>query len=78
MGASIGKNISLGKVYVSFPELLKIGDNCIIKDNVRFRSGGSWQRGTIEISSDCFIGYGMQINVGSKFFVGSSSLIALG
>ncbi len=78
MGASIGSNVSLGRVYVSFPELLTIEDNCVIEDNVRFRSGGAWYNAKIKIENDCFIGFGTQINVGSDFFVGSSSLIAPG
>ena len=78
MGASIGKNVSLGKVYVSFPELLEIGNNCVIEDNVRLRSGGPWQKGIIKISDDCFIGFGTQVNVGSEFNVGHSSMIAPG
>lgn len=78
MGARIGKNVALGSIYCPFPELLTIGDSCIIEDNVRFRSGGAWLSAPIYIGNGTFIGHGTQINIGSPFAIGENCLIAPG
>lgn len=76
LGAKIGINVSLGKVFLSVPEQVSIGNNCHIEDLVRLRAGGPWKRSKIEIGINTFIGHSTQINVGSHFRIGNNCMVA--
>lgn len=75
-GMKIGKNTVLGDVNVSLAEQVEIGKYCEIEDNVRLRVGGPWKESFISIGDNTFIGHSTQINVGSKFVIGSNCMIA--
>jgi acetyltransferase-like isoleucine patch superfamily enzyme len=76
LGASIGKNVKLGSVYMAPPEQVVIGDFCNIENQVRLRVGGEWQRSSISVGKHTYIGHGTQINVRGPFRIGDHCLIA--
>jgi len=76
LGASIGKNVKLGAVYMTVPEQVIIGNGCDIEDEVRFRIGGLWKQSSISIGKSTFIGHSTQINVRGNFKIGNKCLIA--
>lgn len=76
LGAKIPGSVKLGRVEIPLPERVSIGKDCEIEHEVRLRVGGGWQQGDIKIGERTFIGYGTQVNIGSKFVLGNDCLIA--
>jgi len=76
LGATIGRRLKLGSVFMPIPEQIFIGDDCNIEDQVRLRAGGKWKEASIFIGKQTFIGHGTQINVRGHFKIGNDCLIA--
>lgn len=78
-GFVIGKNCLISRktffscVYGS----VKIGDNCIIEPNVRFKTARrkNIKEYVIEINSNAYIGYGTIIDANSYIKIGKNSMI---
>ncbi|SEA98928.1 acyltransferase [Pedobacter hartonius] len=75
-GLQIGKNNEIGKILVQIPEQVIIGNDCVLEDHVRLRTGGAWKQSIIEIGDNNFIGHSTQINVGNHFKIGRDCMIA--
>ncbi len=79
LGCQIGKNCSIGS-RVSFlrPRWVRIGDNCTIEPNVRFKANSARQATaecSLEIGSNCFIGYGTIIDAYIEVSIGPDTMI---
>lgn len=78
-GMRIGKGTVLPKVYVSWPNQVVIGLNCILEHHIYFKYCDIWRKDpTIIIGNNVFIGAGVEFNVLQGVSVGNDTLIAAG
>ena len=77
-GAQIGKT-TIPRIHFTWPHHIKIGDNCIIENNVSFKFDGIWCPGPkIIIGNRVFIGSNVEMNISSGLTIHDDCLIASG
>jgi len=85
-GAKVGKNVIIGPrvgMDFFFPELITIGDNCIIGFQATILAHeflmDEWRRGKVEIGKNVVIGTGATIlpgvKIGDKAIIGAKALV---
>ncbi|MFN3588949.1 MAG: acyltransferase [Spirosomataceae bacterium] len=78
-GMRVGNNTYLPKMYVSWPHQVKIGRECRLEENIRFKFDGIWKEGpSIIIGDTVFIGSNCEFNITEKITIGANTLIASG
>ncbi|MEH2416542.1 acyltransferase [Nostoc sp.] len=78
-GASIGERTNLPQLNITWPHQLKIGNDCILEDNIFFKFDGPWQPGpSIVIQDRVFIGRGCEFNIRKGIYIGNDCLIGSG
>lgn len=78
-GMEIGSGVSLPKLKITWPHQVKIGNFCILEQEIYFKFDGIWQAGPrICIGNDCFIGAYVEFNIRLGVVVGDDCLIASG
>lgn len=78
-GMRVGNNTYLPKMYVSWPHQVKIGRNCQLEENIRFKFDGIWKEGpSIIIGDGVFIGSNCEFNITCGISIGDKSNIASG
>lgn len=76
-GLSVGRNITLGKIQCSWPNKVKIGNDCTIEDNVTFKTTKPFQEANrISIGNGVFIGNACQFNCNTQITIKDNCLIA--
>lgn len=79
LGMKLGSNIYLNKIIVTWPNQVKIGNNCKIEHGVYFKFSGIWQPGNaIEVGDRTFIGSGCEFNIHKGITIGNDTLLASG
>jgi acetyltransferase-like isoleucine patch superfamily enzyme len=75
----IGKGTLLSRLFITWPNQVKLGKNCVLEHNVYFKYDGIWQPGkSIMVGDDVFIGNGCEFNIKKSISIGDNSLIAAG
>ncbi len=75
----IGKNTLFGKLYITWPHKVSIGNNCILEHDIYFKYDGIWEKGhSICIDNNVFIGTGCEFNIRKSVHIGQNSMIASG
>jgi acetyltransferase-like isoleucine patch superfamily enzyme len=65
--------------FVSWPQMVSIGSNCVFEGGVLFKIDHHYSRDTLlEIGNHVFIGTGTELNITNKVTIGSGTLIASG
>lgn len=78
-GASIGLHTNLPSFEITWPHKVKIGNNCILEEDIFFKFDGEWQSGySIIIADRVFIGRGCEFNIRKNIHIGNDCLIASG
>jgi acetyltransferase-like isoleucine patch superfamily enzyme len=79
LGMQIGRNPILSKLYVTWPNQVAIGDNCVLEHDIHFKFVGLWKEGkAIRIGNDVFIGCNCEFNITAGIEIGDDCLIASG
>ena len=79
LGMKIGYGTYIPKSFITWPNQVAIGNNCILEHNVYFKCHGIQQHCiTIRIKDNVFIGAGCEFNIGKGLEIGSNTLIASG
>ncbi|MDE1175579.1 MAG: acyltransferase [Edaphobacter sp.] len=79
LGMKIGRETRLGRVHVTWPHRISIGNRCNLEHDVYLKvAGGYSDQLAIIIHEGCFIGWGCEFNILSRIEIGSSTLIASG
>lgn len=78
-GMHIGENTYLPKIYVSWPNQVSLGNNCVLEHNIFFKFDGIWtKRKSIQIADNVFIGNHCEFNISCGIRIGKYSNIASG
>ena len=78
-GMRVGSNTILPKLFITWPNQLRIGSNCILEKHTIFKYDGIWQNGpSILIGNDVFIGSGCEFNITCGIQIGDFANIASG
>jgi serine acetyltransferase len=79
LGLKAGPRVSLGRCQMVWPHNVELGGDCIIEDDVLFKSDGPWRpMMTIQIGASCFVGRGSEFNIRKGIHVGAHCAIASG
>jgi acetyltransferase-like isoleucine patch superfamily enzyme len=75
----IGRNVCLGRIFVTWPHVVSIGKGCTIERGVTFRFDGPYVAGLhITVGESVFLGAGIEFNIKDQIIVGDHTLIASG
>ena len=79
LGMKIGTGTALPKLYMTWPNQVAIGQNCILEHGIYFKFDGTWQPGpSIQIGNQVFIGSSCEFNISQGIDIGDNALIASG
>ncbi|MGF7081439.1 acyltransferase [Mucilaginibacter sp. UYCu711] len=77
LGMKIGQNTSIGSIKCRWPNKISLGNNCMIEDNVMFKTTHPFlESNVIIIGNNSFIGFGCEFNSSAKINIGNDCLIA--
>lgn len=79
LGMQIGKNTSFGKLYITWPHKVVLGNNCVLEHDIFFKYDGIWEeKRSIFIGDYVFLGSGCEFNIRKSISIGKYSMIASG
>jgi acetyltransferase-like isoleucine patch superfamily enzyme len=77
-GASFGSQTNVPRLQMTWPHKVRIGNSCILEEDIFFKFDGAWQSGTsIIIQDQVFIGRGCEFNIRQNI-IDNNSLIGSG
>ena len=78
-GMQIGYGTFLPKFYITWPNQVSIGSNCVFEKNIHFKFDGVWKKEpSILIRNDVFIGSSCEFNISGNIVIGTKAMIASG
>ena len=78
-GARIGKGTRIPNMWANWPHQVRIGENCVLEPDIRFKFDGPWEPGpNIEVGDKTFVGTNVEFNVRGKVVIGSQCMIGAG
>ncbi len=78
-GASFGSQTNVPHLQMTWPHKVRIGNGCILEEDIFFKFDGAWQSGeSIIIQDKVFIGRGCEFNIRQNIKIGNNSLIGSG
>lgn len=79
LGMKIGDGTVLSKLYVTWPNQVAIGTNCMLEHDIHFKFDGIWESGpAIILNDNVFVGFGCEFNIRKSIVIGANTLIASG
>lgn len=79
MGMRIGKGTNIPKLYVTWPFIVSIGNQCKLEQDIYFKNNCIWSEGqSIIIGDDVFIGKGCEFNIKGYVEIDTNCFIAFG
>ena len=79
LGMRVGAGTVIPKLFMTWPHQVKVGDNCVLEQNIYFKYDGIWKEGpSIIIGNNVFIGTSCEFNINHSVTIGNDSLIASG
>jgi len=79
LGASFGARTRVGRLAATWPHQIKVGQKCVLEDDIFFKYDGWWQSGPCIVAGDrVFIGSGCEFNIRKRIEIGNDCLIASG
>ena len=78
-GASFGLQTNIPSLQMTWPHKVKIGNNCVLEEDIFFKFDGIWQPGkSIIVQDRVFIGRGCEFNIRQSIDIGNDCLIGSG
>src|ERR1700712_1653640 len=79
LGMSIGPEVRLGRIVVTWPHKISLEERCSLEDGIYFNAAGGYSAGiAICIGAGTFIGTGSEFNAIESIRIGQNCLIASG
>jgi acetyltransferase-like isoleucine patch superfamily enzyme len=79
LGMKIGSGTVLSKIYITWPHQVRLGNNCILEQNIYFKFDGLWKsEPSIIIGDKVFLGTGCEFNIRQGITIGENTLVASG
>ena len=79
LGMKTGNTVIPGRIRVTWPHQVEIGNDCKLEHNIYFKYDGMWSSGpSIIIQDRAFIGSYVEFNINSSIQIGKDCLIASG
>ncbi|MBC7915805.1 MAG: acyltransferase [Pyrinomonadaceae bacterium] len=75
----IGKGTNIPKLYITWPNQVKLGNDCTLEHGIYFKFSGIWEKSRrIEIGDRVFIGSFCEFNISDGINIGNDTNIASG
>jgi acetyltransferase-like isoleucine patch superfamily enzyme len=79
LGMSVGREVRLGKIVVTWPHRIVLEERCSLEHGIYFNAAGGYSaRVAISVGAGTFIGSGSEFNAIESIRIGQNCLIASG